>query len=423
MAKEQSPKIITKKHKARLEREQIQRKRILIVASIIAALIIIVLIYGVLDQTILKDQKPVAKVGDQVIRSDEFIKQVKFQRYQLNQQALQYQSLKQIFGTDSENSSYIDSLINQIQTQMGNTESLGSSVLDNMINDIIITNYAKLNSLTVSDSEVDKAFQENFSYYPDGTPTPENTISPIATSTLNPTQYAIITATPTIEPSPTVQEPTPTEELIDVTPVATSTSLPTATPYTLEGYETQFQAMVDSYSGIDFSKADLLKLMKNQLLGTKVYEAITKDVPKEEEQVWARHILVATIEEALAVKQRLDNGEDFAAIAAELSTDTSNNTKGGDLGWFGRGKMVTEFEDAAFAMNIGEISNPIQTSSGFHVIQLIGKEVRPLSSTDLDSKKAAAFSEWLSSEKEKVKIEKFDSVWKAVVPSEPIFGQ
>lgn len=423
MTKEQSPKIITKKHKARLEREQIQRRRILIVASIIAAMIIIVLIYGVLDQTVLKAQKPVAKVGEQSIRSDEFVKQVKFQRYQLNQQALQYQSLKQIFGTDSENTSYIDSLLLQIQTQMDDKETLGSSVLDNMINDIIITNYANLNNITVSDVEVDEAFQENFGFYPNGTPTPENTLAPIATSTLNPTQNAIITATPTSEPLPTAQEPTPTEEPVDATPAATTTALPTSTPYTKEGYDAQFQEMVDNYTSIDFSKTDLLKLMKNQLLGTKVYETITKDVPTEEEQVWARHILVATIEESLAVKQRLDNGEDFAVIAAELSIDTSNNLTGGDLGWFGRGKMVAEFEDAAFAMTIGEISSPVQTTSGFHIIQLVGKEVRPLSSTDLDSKKAAAFSEWLIAEKENVTIEKYDSVWKAVVPSEPAFGQ
>jgi parvulin-like peptidyl-prolyl isomerase len=74
-------------------------------------------------------------------------------------------------------------------------------------------------------------------------------------------------------------------------------------------------------------------------------------------------------------------------------------------------------------MTIGEISSPVQSTSGYHIIQLIGKEVRPLSSTDLDSKKAAAFSEWLTAEKENVTIEKYDTVWKAVVPSEPVFGQ
>jgi len=429
MTKAPTPKVISKKHKARLEREQIQRKRILMAAFAVAAIIIAILLYGVLDQTILKSQRAVAKVGDQSIRSDEFIKQVKFQRYQLNQQATQYQSLKQIFGADSSNTSYIDNLILQIQSQMANTEGLGSNVLDNMINDIIIANYAKANNISVSDQEVEEEFQANFGYYPNGTPTPENTVVPVATSTMNPTQYAIITATPTAEPTATLELPTATPGSVEITPevtttpTMTSTAIPTATPYTQEGYETQFKNMVDSYAAINFSESDLLKLMKTQLLGKKVLEAITKDIAQEEEQVWARHILVATLEEALAVKQRLDNGEDFAALAAELSTDTANKNTGGDLGWFIRGVMDPAFEEAAFSLNIGEISNPIQSGSGYHIIQLIGKEVRPLTSSDLDSKKSKVFNDWLTSEKEKFTIEKFDNVWKAIVPSEPAFIQ
>ncbi len=423
MTKASKPKTITKKHKARLERDQIQRKKILIVAGTIAAIIILVLVYGILDQTVLKAQKPVAKVGDQVIRSEDFIKQVKFQRYQLNQQALQYASFKQLFGNDPNNSAYIDSLIQQIQIQMDNSSVLAGSVLDNMINDILIANYAQENEITVSDAEVAEKFQSDFNYYPIGTPTPQNTTVAIPTSTLNPTQNAIITPVPTLEPMATTDPAsvTPSATASESVSESTSTPQPTATPFTKDAYNVEFQSMVTRFSEIGFNEKDLLDLMHTQLIGQKVRDQITEDVATEEEQVWARHILVGTLEEAQAVKNRLNEGEDFAAIAVEISLDTANKDQGGDLGWFGTGVMDPAFESAAYALNIGEISDPVQSASGYHIIQLIGKEVRPLSTSQLDQKKQEAFNVWLAAEKEKTSIEKYDSVWTSIVPTEPAF--
>lgn len=433
MSKAPTPKIISKKHKARVEREQIQRRWIVTIAAVIGVIIILVLLYGVLDQTVLKSQKPVAKVGNEVIRSDQFIKQVQFQRYQLNQQALQYESFKQLFGSDANNSAYIDSLIQQIQTQMDDNVTLAGSVLDNMINDIVIANFAKANDITVSDDEVNTKFQEDFSFYPNGTPTPKPTSPILPTSTLNPTQYAIITATPTAEPT---TEPTATTELptetpsastatleatAEATPDVTSTPYPTATPFTQEGYQAEYKAMVERFSAINFNESDLKNLMRTQLIGQKVYENVTKDVPLEEEQVWARHILVATLEEALAVKNRLNNGEDFAAIAAEVSTDSANKDSGGDLGWFGTGVMDPAFEEATYKLNVGEISDPVQSTSGYHIIQLLGKEVRPLTDAQLSQKKQTVFNDWLTAEKTKITIEKYDSVWQSIAPTEPAF--
>ncbi len=95
------------------------------------------------------------------------------------------------------------------------------------------------------------------------------------------------------------------------------------------------------------------------------------------EQVHARHILVATEEEARQVLQRLKAGEDFAQLAQELSRDTASGKNGGDLGWFGRGVMVKPFEEAAFALEVGQWSEPVQTQFGFHIIQVLEKGMRP----------------------------------------------
>ncbi|WDH99595.1 peptidylprolyl isomerase [Paenibacillus urinalis] len=86
------------------------------------------------------------------------------------------------------------------------------------------------------------------------------------------------------------------------------------------------------------------------------------------EQVKASHILVETKEEADAIKKELDGGADFATLAKEKSTDTASAANGGDLGFFGEADMVEPFSKAAFSMEINEISDPVQSDYGYHII-------------------------------------------------------
>ena len=99
------------------------------------------------------------------------------------------------------------------------------------------------------------------------------------------------------------------------------------------------------------------------------YEAAYADVEPATE--WnAAHILVATEDEALAVAARLEAGEDFAAVAQEVSTDTGSGAAGGELGWFSAGMMVPEFEAGVATLPVGEVSAPVQSQFGWHVIRL-----------------------------------------------------
>lgn len=91
-------------------------------------------------------------------------------------------------------------------------------------------------------------------------------------------------------------------------------------------------------------------------------------------EVKARHILVKTKEEADAIIKRLDAGESFEEIAKEVSTDPGSGANGGDLGWFGPGQMVPEFEQAAFALEVGAYSkSPVQSQFGWHIIKVEDK--------------------------------------------------
>ncbi|MFC3162023.1 peptidylprolyl isomerase [Ciceribacter thiooxidans] len=106
------------------------------------------------------------------------------------------------------------------------------------------------------------------------------------------------------------------------------------------------------------------------------YEKEIAALPKQEE-VRARHILVKTEDEAKAVIAELDKGKDFVELAKEKSTDP-NKSEGGDLGYFTKGRMVPEFEQAAFAMEKGTYSKtPVKTQFGFHVIKVEDKRDAP----------------------------------------------
>ncbi|MEO8275123.1 MAG: SurA N-terminal domain-containing protein [Thermoanaerobaculia bacterium] len=112
------------------------------------------------------------------------------------------------------------------------------------------------------------------------------------------------------------------------------------------------------------------------------YYGAHSDEFKQEEQVHARHILLkvddkrtdAAAESQLsAIRKRIEGGEDFAKVAGEVSDDPGSKARGGDLGFFGRGRMIKEFEDAAFGAALGTMVGPIKTSFGYHLIQVIEK--------------------------------------------------
>jgi len=101
----------------------------------------------------------------------------------------------------------------------------------------------------------------------------------------------------------------------------------------------------------------------------KIYDAQVK-LLKPEEEVSARHILVETEEQAKALKEKLDKGADFAQLAKENSKDPGSKDDGGNLGYFGHGQMVPQFEEVVFKLKKGEVSAPVKTQFGWHLVKL-----------------------------------------------------
>ena len=425
MAKQNTPRVITKKHMARLERERRQINLIRGVAIAGVLIVVGLLAYGYLRLNVFALREPVAEVNGETIRAGEWQERVKFQRVQMLNTYNQYAFFQQSFGMD------YSQQMQEIQFTLSAPEMVGQEVLDRMVDELLIRQEAEKRGITVSAEEVETSIRENFNFFPDGTPSPTVTPTDVSFPTLTsqqltlypststPTEAATSTVAPTatLDPSAT---PQPTSTTAPATPTAVP-QLPTAspTPYTLEGFQTEYETTLENFATYGISEQTIRFIYEAQLFREKLQAELTKDLAPTDEQVWARHILVETEEEANAIYERLQDGEDFAQLAQELSKDTGSGAVGGDLGWFGRGAMVAPFEEAAFSLEVGEISEPVQSDFGYHIIQVLGHQENPLNGTQFEQKKETVFTDWLTAAKEEATITTYET-WKQIVPTEPV---
>jgi len=455
MPSEQGKKtVLHKKHVARLQREN-QQSRIILFAFIgILIAVVALLVYGYLDIKYFQIQRPVAKIGNTKIIVKQFEARVRLQRQQLidrysqlSSQYDQYQQFSKTFGMDlTQQLQQISNQAQQIKSTLDTPETLGQSVLDQMIKEEIIRQEASKRGIKVDQPELQESIQSAFQYFPNGSPTPSVTPTQFTMPEAPAEAFTIVTKTPIPSPTPEITatpEPvtstatsaadtslttgTPVAaatEAASATPTATveltSTPEPTATPYTLAGYQSRYKDALDREMKIGFGDDFYNVIYENQLLEDKVKDVITANVARTQKQVWARHILVKDEALATSLIEKLKKGEDFATLAKENSTDTGSAVNGGDLGWFGSGAMVAEFETAAFALEKpGDFTlTPVKSQFGFHIIQLIAKQDRPLTAEQYDAAKTKAFTDWLTTARTEYGVVTYD-VWKEHIPADP----
>lgn len=428
MTNNETPKkIVTKKHLAKKQREDKQTRLILIIAIVIGVIIIGLVGYGLVDQLMIRPAKAIASVGNENISVGEFESQVQYARVQMLYQMQTYYQYYQIFGSEYGSSYYTGA--QSLAYQLYYAESLAEGILDDMIDEILIREAAEEMGVTVSKEEVDEAVYAAFGFYPNGTPSPTTTATVVATPTYSSDMLTLVpsTSTPTATEEPTetpevtatsseeagsdeTDEESDTDETSeaetptpDVSPTITLTPTITytPTPYTTEVYADDVEEFNDNFKLYDYSYDDLWKVYEADLLRQKLTEIITADMIPVHEEVWARHILVETEEEASQLIEELENGGDWIQLALKHSTDTSNNEDGGDIGWFTYATMIEEFSAAAFDMEPGEISSePVETYYGYHIIQCVGKREVQTTEDDFQTEKDAAFDDWIAERRE-----------------------
>lgn len=431
---EERPVLHTKKHIARLERERQQTRLILFSFIGIMVAVVFLVVYGYVYIKYLREREAVAKVGNVGIPISYWQARVRMERTQLINQDIQYQQYAQYFGMDT------SSQVQQIESQLNAPTTLGQTVINNLIDEELVRQEAAKRGITVSQAEVDKAIQSAFGYYPNGTPTPTITPTEVITPTLSSQTLTLVTITPTPTIVPTATEtliptftPTPLQSptappqatntatsvpTATFTPGPTDTPYPTSTPYTLQGFQDSYNKSLQSFEKLGLTEAQIRGIFEVNLLRQKLFDVITANVPHTQEEVWARHILLADEASANTVRQRLLNGEDFAKVAAEVSTDTGTKDKGGDLGWFAHGVMVPEFDQAAFQLPIGQISQPVKSQFGYHIIQVLARQDMPLDASAYSQAQQKAFTDWLTQARTEYKVVTNNN-WQDIVPTDP----
>ncbi len=389
----------TRKHRSRSLREQKERRRVLLGMAAVGALLVLVFGVGVIREYILEPTSPIAAVGKQEVRVDSYQHRVQFNRYQLQGYINQLQAqLQQLDPSDKSTDflrQYYEQNLQQLQTRYVN---LPSQVIDDMIDELLVQERAEAEGITVSEADVDEEIQRQLAAQAGSLIATDVTATAIAGVAASATA-ALWTPTPIPSPTATLTATTAPTDTVAAPPSDLGPPPPTPTvhTYTADEFQSDYETFLASLkSGPGISESEFRQMTRASLLRQKLQEVMAQQVPTEDEQIHARHILVETEEEAQAVLERLAAGEEFAAIAQEVSKDTGSKDDGGDLGWFARGQMVSPFEEAAFALEPGEISDPVATSFGYHIIELLeGPEARPLDAAALQRRQQSALSDWL----------------------------
>ena len=386
---------VTRKHLARAERERMQKNWVLAITALVVVLVVGLLVYGWAEQRYIKPGRAVAEVNGEAITARFLQSRYVLARESLLAQGKQIQDLMTAFGSDATFTSSLQQQLDQIASLLQDVPGLQRSVLDTLVDETLIRQEAQRRGIVVSEAEVQKAVEEAFGFYPNGTPTPQPSSTPRVTltpaPTLTPTLGPSPTTTPTLASSPTLAP--------SVTPTAgpSPTPLPSPTPYSLQAFEKDFGSYVDTLAGTGATEADFRSQYEARLYRERLEQALQAEVSRDQEQVHARHILIGDEASAKSVLEQVTSGKKtWEELASVLSLDTSNKDQGGDLGWFSRGVMVKAFEEAAFAAPVGETIGPVKTDFGWHIIQVLGHETRPLDEAAFESARQNALSRWLS---------------------------
>jgi parvulin-like peptidyl-prolyl isomerase len=313
---------------------------------------------------------------------------VRYERLQYLDQLQQYVALANA-ETDPSIAQYYQSFSQQIQAVLDDPQQVGNEALTFLINSAVVRHEAASLQVAVTDKDLQTTIEQFFGYIPAATLTaqPSPTQRPSATPAVD---QATLVATPTLSAT---QAALLLPSLVPSTP----------TPYTEQSFLDSYTKFLDTLrQKTGMTETDFRERIRAELLKNKARSAIIAGVSRNQEQYHLFRIVVGDEITAVAVRERLSAGEAWPALVSEVSTDTTSNNKGGDIGWIGSGILPSVVEEKVFALNVGEISQPQQTaSSSWAIFKLQEKAVRPLEDIPYAAAQEAAYNKWLSDLKTK----------------------
>ncbi len=380
----QLPKEQTRKHLSRVEREEKQSRIVLLAIGGVIALILVVVGYGVLRQTVLLQNEPVALVKGEPILTRDFQNRVRLTRSQLKQQI----AIAQQNGDSNTASSY--------QSELDNASGLGNQVLTQMTDEVLLRQGAADFGITVAPDEVQTRIEEGFGYYRNP-PTPAPTSTPRST--------------------PTVTEP------ITQTPTPTATPQPTATPFTKQAFDKLYADQLPQWAALGFTEQDFRNWIEMQIYTDKVNKAIDATVPTTTLQVKFRYLRISPGDVPTVTQSLKTDG--FAKLYDTIYSNTYPITTvvASSFSWLPMDEIsrTTEFgpqiAQAVFNVPIGQVTDPITNTDGtaVYIAEIQGREVQPISVSFLQQRQQVAQQAWLQQRRNEVTY----LTWEDRVPTKP----
>jgi hypothetical protein len=379
----QVPNEPTRKQLSRAERDAQQRRRIIYAVGGVLAVVVAIILFGVVRESLIKPNEPVANVNGETIATTDFQNRVRLVRAQLIQQLNFSQQLGDTQSAD------------QLQSTLADPINLGSQVLDGMIDELLLKQAAKDFNVAVAPDEIEASIEKQFGY-DRNPPTPAPTRIPLPT----PTASALVTQTAT--PSPTPQ--------------------PTATPISKESAQQFYQDYLRAYG---LSDQDYRKYEELTLLSNKVREAIGSTTPTTTEQIKFQYMRIDSTAVPTVTAAIAQSG--FAPVYQAALSGTlpySTSVMASEVtDWLPRDAFTGSTDlgapigDAFFSTPVSQttaiISNTTGTAS--YVGLITAKSLEPLSSSFLEQAKKNAIEAWLQQRRNPT----FLLTWADRVPTKP----
>jgi parvulin-like peptidyl-prolyl isomerase len=346
----------TKKQIARSRRDARQNRIIMLSMAGLAVIILSVLAFGLIQELVIKPNRPVATVNGNKIPSDLFQDLVTYYRYNQYVTISNLQQGLEELQNSPEDNEFLISFYEQQLTQLeSELDMIPDMALEALIEDELIRERAEEENITVTQADAAASIESELR-----------------------------------EALSQSQEPiTGTETLPDATPVP--------------------QAEVDDFyasilENIQIPKKSFEEIRRRELLRGQLQELLASEVATTGLVVHAQIIQTETEEEAFAARERIEAGEEFSIVAQEVSTDTLSVDAGGDLGWMAEGQVSARYgqalEEAVFGMPVSDELRVLQSDDMFYVIQILERDENgPLPESVLSERQNSALTDWLEERK------------------------